>query len=154
MDLRPRLDIGDAVNVYDKIFFQDYDKHPLLKSIIIKFGDNEHLVGLTGLLLYFHQHYKKLFVERKLYLPHFQTIEIEIDTRWAPSAFHRFDKTTNQEFFGQERNKEYSIDCKTIEIKSSELTQGIESFGTFYKNVLYWWQRREDKFGTIIFRIE
>ena len=152
------LGIGDAVDIFDKIFFQDYDKHRLLESIIIKYQDNTFLLGTARLLLYFHQHYKKLFVERKLYLQHFHTIEVEMNNKWMREYHAELQQyshnTSNPEFFQQERNKEYSIDDKKIEIKSSQLKQGIESFGIIYENIFYWLARRPDKSGRIIFRIE
>ena len=152
------LEIGNAVNVFDKIFFQDYDKHPLLESIIIKVEDDTVLVGLPRLLLYFHQHYKQLFVERKFYLKHFQTIEIEIDNSWMSGYDIDLQEyphgTTNPEFFDQKRNKEYSIDDKRIEISSNELKKEIESFGIVYQNTCYWLTRRQDKSGTITFQLE
>ena len=75
------LEIGEGVGIFDhdKKFFKDYDKHPLLEKIIIKFSDNCHLFGLARLLLCFNQQYKKLFVERKLYLKRFKTIELQFD---------------------------------------------------------------------------
>ena len=151
------LDIGTAVSIFDKIFFQDYDKHPLLESIIIKFNDNKYLFGIARLLLYFHQHYQQLFVERNLYLAHFQTIEIHIDNVWteANGELERYPHdTSNQEFFEQERNNEYSIDDQIIEIKSSKFEQEIESFGIIYQNIFYWLQRMKKKSGKIVFDIE
>ena len=151
-----RLEIGQAVNVFDKIFFQDYDKHSLLESIIIKFSDGEYLFGMARLLLFFHEHYKQLFVERKLYLKHFQSIEIEMHNAWmsadAPRTYQH--ETSYPKFFNQERNKEYSIDDNRLEISSNELKQEIESFGIVYKNLLYWLQRRQDKSCKITFRFE
>ena len=150
------LRIGNVADVFDKIFFQDYDKHPLLKSIIIKFHDDKYLFGIARLLLYFHQHYKKLFVERKLYLKHFETIEMHIDSIWmGVDEIQRYPHaTTNTQFFQQERNKEYSIDDKTIEISSSEFETQIESFGIIYQNIFHWLQRKKDKSCKIIFVIE
>ena len=152
-----RLEIDDdARNVFDKIFFQDCDKYPLLESIVIKFQDNIYLLGVIRLLLYFNQHYKQLFVERKLYLGHFQAIEVDIDNRWmSGDRLERYpDAAMNSEFFDQGRNKEYSIDDKRVEIKSHELKQGIDSFGIIYQNIFHWLSRRQDQSGTITFRIE
>ena len=150
------LNIGNAVNIFDKIFFQDYDKHPLLKSIIIKFQDDRYLLGLARLLLYFHQHYKQIFVERKLCLTHFRTIEIEIDRVWMlEDGLQRYPHaTSNPEFFAQRRNEEYSIDDNKIDIKSCQFKQGIESFGIIYENIFYWLSRLQSESCRIILHID
>ena len=150
------LDIGSDVNVFDTIFFQDYDKHPLLESIIIKFEDDQYLLALARLLIYFQQHYTQLFVDRKLYLTHFQTIEIHIHSIWMlEDELQRIPQvTSNPELFEQERNKEYIVDDKMIEIKSDELKQGIASFGIIFENVFYCLQQMKKKSCKIAFRFE
>ena len=155
------LDIGRDVHVFDKIFFQDYDKHPLLESITVEFMDDDYLFGLARLLIYISQHYKQLFVQRKLYLRHFETIEIDLVGIWVsadqlqPVHVQRYPhQTNNPEFFQQNRNEEYSIDDKRIEIKSSQLKEGIESFGIIFQNIFYWLQRMKQKSCNIVFRIE
>ena len=62
--------------VLNKIFFEDYDKHPLLNEIKITLHDIKTLFNLAKLLYYFNQHYKQLFDERKFYLKHFEKIEV------------------------------------------------------------------------------
>ena len=148
------LNFGDAQALFDKIFFQDYDNHPLLQQITIKVSDDVCLFGLARLLLYFNQHYKELFVERKLYLSNFNKIEIvyfrihgttQLDGRYISTiqlnVGDMFDNIENSEILRQTADKEYSIEDKVIEIK--QVKQGVESFGTIYKNVLHWLHSRQ-----------
>ena len=148
------LNIGDVQGLFDKIFFQDYDKNPLLQQITIKMDDDVYLFGLARLLVYFHQHYKELFVERKLYLTHFKAIQVVYERIHFTSllnrrmiagiqlnAGHMFDNIQHSEIFQQNRDEEYSIDDKVIQI--TDIKQGIESFGTIYQNILYWLYSRQ-----------
>ena len=146
------LYVGDIAGVLEKVFFQDYDKHPLLESIVIKFNDNRYLFGLARLLVFFHEHYQQLFVQRKLSLPHYQTIEIDIEKIAEPLTIAY--GTEYPEFFEQKRNKEYSMDDKRVEIKSSQLKYEMESFATIYQNVFCSLQKIQDKSCKITFCIE
>ena len=147
--VRLTLGGGDTVDLFDKIFFQDYDKHPLLESIIIKFVDNKYLVGLARLVVYLYRHYKQLFVERKLYLAHFNKIEMHIDKIRFPTNTHELEKyphgTNHEQFYQQDTNKEYSINNKKIEIKSKEFDQTIKSFAIVYQNIFDWLQRMQQE---------
>ena len=70
MDWRPNYMYTNVFDsslvVLNQICFQDYDKHPLLKTIQIAFDDDNTLFKLAKLLCFFNEHYEE-FVERKLY---------------------------------------------------------------------------------------
>ena len=135
----------EYLNVFDKIFFQDYEKNPLLERIRIKFNDERDLTQFARLLLYFNLHYKKLFVERKFFFKHFKQIEIE----WT-GIMPYFGRTTIDEYvpvdgeeysedgiiFAQDGDEEYPVDTRTIEIKN--IRQGVKHFGAIYQNVFQW----------------
>ena len=147
------LEIGDDLLFYDRIFFQDYDKHPLLEKIIIKLKDNYRLIELAKILSYFNQHYKQLFVERKFYFKHFKQIEIVfdgIDNNFNPSQIQRYVVNGNNidnahEFFKQNPSHHYQIDKKMIEIKIIEVEQENKYFGIIYQNIFDWLQRIQEK---------
>ena len=143
------LGSGDAVDLFDKLFFKDYDKHPLLESISIKFVDNKYLLGLARLVVYLYQHYKQLFVERKSYLTHFNKIEIYIEKVWFPTDTHEIERyphgMDHPQFYQQDINQEYSINDKRIEIKSKEFDQTIKSFAIVYQNIFDWLQRMQQE---------
>ena len=42
--MNQRIDLGDHVDIFNKIFFQDYNKHPLLEKIIITFKDDYYYI--------------------------------------------------------------------------------------------------------------
>ena len=144
---------GSKLDILDKIFFQDYDKHSLLEKILIKFEDECDLTVFARLLMYFNQHYNKLFVERKLYLKNFKCIEIEFDgiirQFFGDSMISEYKCTDNgvpndkEMIFFQQSDKEYPIYQNTIEIKN--IKQGIESFGIVYKNVFNWLKSRQQE---------
>lgn len=126
--------------------FQDYDKHGLLEKITIKFGDNVNLCVFAKLLIYFDQRYKRLFVEDKLYLKHFKTIEIEFDAIESVSdgKLQKYTKMThdphthNEMIFAQNSNQKYPIDYKTVEINNiqqgiNNLVLSIKMFSNCYK---------------------
>ena len=143
--------IGDhSLDTFSKILLNDYDKHPLLEKVKIKFKDKHDLSGFARLLMYFNENYQQLFVETRLYLPHFQAIEIEFDEiliskynrgskgpeleRYEPQNSHKY---SNRELiFAQNANEDYPIEEKVIEIKN--IKQGIEHFGIIYQNVFKW----------------
>ena len=81
---------------------------------------------------------------------------MEIDSVWSnPDVLQRYPHPTdNAQFFQQERNKEYLVDDKKIEIKSSELTPNSQTFGIIYQNIFYWLQRMKEKSCKIKFCIE
>ena len=105
-------------------------------------------------MLYFNHHYDQLFVERKLYLKHFQCIEIEFDGIRSPTlgssvaiihdyrSVHKDRYNDREMIFLQNSNQTYPIDKKTIEIKN--IKKGIESFGIVYKNVFKWFKSRQE----------
>ena len=103
---------------------------------------------MARLLIFFHQHYKQLFVERKLYLTHFKSIEIKFKKiSYTENGLQRFaaNNTNQQEFLQQSRTKQYSINVSRIKIKSGEIEQGIASFGTIYQNIFDWLQRKRQE---------
>ena len=129
----PNAYVDSSIVILNKIFFQDYDKHPLLKKVKIIFDDDRHLFYLAKLLYYFNQHYKQLFVERRLYLKHFQLIDVGVKSLLM---FENHDQliesfTDNNDtrecgdmsiMFDQTSNKEYPVDKKVIEIE--DVNQG------------------------------
>ena len=143
--------IDSSIVILSKIFFQDYDKHPFLKKIKIVFGDDENLFYLGKLLYYFNQHYQKLFVERKLYLKHFQIIELNVNivkSVFTNNVIKSFGYNNASQtcgdmstMFDQTSNKEYPIDKKVIEIKN--VKQGLDSFGIIYHNIVSWLRARQ-----------
>ena len=156
-------------NDFDKIFFQDYDQHPLLETIMIKFKDSPNLAAFSILLMYFYKHYKQLFVERKLYLQKFQKIEIEFGGIETPIIMH-YDGTftvaneTLRKYVGAKPGdyyvdwnkriilagddykgkKDYSIDKKSIQIQmnimNKKVKPQVEQFVAIYQNVFKWLQ--------------
>ena len=81
-------------------------------------------------------------MKRKLYLKHFETIEVKIDSVSVRSdgdgrlkKYARPSNTSNPKFFKQYRDAKYSIDGNTIEMKSRQLTKNIESSGIIYENI-------------------
>ena len=144
-------EFGNKLDILDRIFFKDFHKHPLLEKITIKFKDEYDLRIFARLLIYFNQHYTQLFVERKLYLKHFKSIEIElngiINHYFGDSVIcdykHIFQAVHNdaESIFLQKSDKDYPINQKTIEIEN--IKQGIESFGVMFKNVFNWLKSRQ-----------
>ena len=142
------IDHNNLLNGLNKIFFQDYDKHSLLEKIIIQFEDETDLSMFATLLLYFNQHYKQLFVERKFYLKYFKQIEIEFIGIVEPcdrdDAILQEYKPMNEsglyieheKIFCQNCNVEYPVSLKTVEINN--VKQGIDQFGIVYQNVFQW----------------
>ena len=134
----------------NKILFDDYNMHPLLEKISIKFKVKDDLSAFARLLLHFNQHHQKLFVEQKLYLKYFKMIEIEFDgilhpfsnnntfCKYIPSGGNNDRYTEDEKIFIQTTTKEYAIDKQLIQIR--DVKQGIESFGNIYKNVFRWLQ--------------
>ena len=125
------------------------ESNPLLESVSVKLKENACLSGLARLLIYFNQHYKQLFVDTKLYLKHFNKIEIQIEnisSIFAHNDLQRYpaDNANQPQFFQQGRSKEYSIDDNTIKIQSRDVEQGIASFGTVYENIFDCLQRVQE----------
>ena len=122
----------------------------MLEKITIQFSDNCYLFGLAKLLLYFYQHYKQLFIDRKLHLKYFKKIEIVFNEMDAIGYANDYTIQQYQaglvaqnvrEFFIQTRTHEYSTDRKNVEINVENVKEGIESFGTIYQNLFYWLQQ-------------
>ena len=140
------------LKVFDKIFFQDYDEHPLLETITIKFSDKYDLCYFARLLIYFNDNHQQLFVERKLYLPHFKQIEIEFEqilissmrdgTNGSKLQPHKIKLCPNESydapeiFFHQDANEDYSTKEKMIVIEN--IKPGIENYGIIYQNMFKW----------------
>ena len=145
------IGFDNSFDIFDKILFQDYDKHPLLEKITVKFNIKQDLSAFARLLVYFNDKYKQLFgVERKLYLKYFKHIEIEFDkmedTRFGNTGlFYKYETYNGVSYLYHEMifsffaNQEYPTDKKTIEIRNIE--QGIASFGVLYQNVFQWLQK-------------
>ena len=105
------------------------------------------------LLLYFHQHYKQLFVPRNLNLSNFEKIEIEFD-RIADNVgvlaadpemdrnCHRF--ANYEAIVTQSKNENYHADENIITIE--HLKEDIVSFGIIHANVVNWVQRKQAKY--------
>ena len=140
--------------ILNKIFFQDYDKHPLLRAIEIVFNDDGNLFRFAKLLYYFNQHYERLFVERRLYLKHFEKIEVNLQLKhlYAEQLIvpyhddtsphdHPTGNDEHSTIFDQTSNETYPIDKKIIEIEG--VKQGIQSFGAIYQNVIVWLQAKQ-----------
>ena len=139
---------SNIIGILDKLLFQDYDKHPLLEKLVIGVGDEVDLSGFARLLIYFNDRYKKLFGdERKLYLKHFEKIEIEF--RDIQSKIELHEPVDGEEYnqremiFLQNSNQEYTIDLRIIEI--ANIKQGIEHFGIIYQNVFKWLQSIQNR---------
>ena len=132
------MQTDDSFRVFDKIFLQDYDKHPLLEKIVIRFSDEPDLSGFARLLVYFHQLYNQLFAQRKRCLQYFERIEIVF--RGIPAKMQEYAPVNNgfyldhELIFAQSSNQKYPIDDKTIEIKNINIYQ----FGIIYQNVFKW----------------
>ena len=143
------LTIGTSQEFFDKIFFQDSDKHPLLEEIKIMISDDCYLFGLAKFLSYFNQHHKELFVERKLYVPHFKKISIEYDNicqRYVNGIYGntiQFNVNSIHPILTQKRTQTYPIDENVIEINKVE--QGESNFGTIYQNVKYWLHGKQQR---------
>ena len=143
--------IDPTIKVLNKIFFQDYDKHPLLREIKITCYDDNHLFNLAKLLYYFNQHYQKLFVERKAYLKHFEKIEVNFEkvNTDTDGLIEPLTKAQRRgclsSMFGQTSNQEYPVGKKVIEIK--HVKQGIESFAVIYQNIVAWLKARQIQHG-------
>ena len=137
----------DNLYVFDKILFQDGDKHPLLEQIIIKYREKYDFTRFAKLLIYFNQHYKQLFTDRVLYLKHFKKIEIEfIQSDDVGSSWNLKDYTISNNVPPVENEKLFSqtiIDKKTIEIKN--IKQGIKNFDIIYKIVFKWLKSLQDE---------
>ena len=144
----------------DKILFQDCDKHPLLETIKITLKDDFCLFGLMKCLAYINQNYNQLFIQRKSYLKNFKKIEIDIlkicccyineepsvDIRACESRFIVDGYQMSKEviaFLQQKFNKEYSIDDNEITMHLSAVKKGVESFGTVFRNIFHWLQRKQ-----------
>ena len=166
VDNPKELELGTAHNLLRTVFFENYDKHPLLQEIIIDLtADDCHLFGLATLLFYFNQYYTQLFVETKLHLTHFKRISIKYNkiekkmVHGKPTKViqlpHRNDFYGTRHYtdisksftklFQQKINETYRIEKNVIEIKKMVLTKELESFGVIYKNVFHWLQQRQLK---------
>ena len=152
-----QLSVGSAQHVFDKIFFKDWDKHPLLKEISVSIIDNCYLFGLAGLLLYFNENFEKLFVNMKLYLKHFEKISIKYDRIYGKTV--NGEHTTkiqlqvdtdgtivannkNSLILKQSVTKQYSVDANVIQIK--DMKKGIKSFGQVFENVRHWLHAKQE----------
>ena len=147
---------NNIFNVFNKILFQDYDKHPKLEKITIKFRDDTKLSNFAKLLVCLNQHYNKLFKHSKDHLKHFKLIELEFDgigrgfenlqTHTPPQGNTGDSNDDNELIFNFASNEEYPRNEKVIEIENVE--QGIKSFGIIFKNTFKWLQKmRRDVFN-------
>ena len=135
-----------SFDIFDKILFQDYDKHPLLEKITIKFNINRDLSGFARLLLYFNDKYKQIFEGMKLYLKKFQYIEIEfngLDVKLE--QFHNYSQFENpqMDIFRYIANETYPVQEKIVNM--SNIQPGVKTFGIIYANVFQWLQHKQKK---------
>ena len=133
------------VKILNKIFFEDYDKHPFLSKIEI------------CLTYDFNHHYKQLFIDRKFDLPYFKTIEINFKGEPLTDAliqpyhksltFERQPFRDLQSLFDQTCNQQHAIDKSVIEFEMKDVEQGIESFCIIFQNVLSWLKKKQTMHG-------
>ena len=143
--------LGCSSYTFNRIFFQDYDQHPLLNKITIKMKDDRYMSYFARLLVYFYRHYKQLFVQRKLNLSNFEKIEIEFDNivdrigeLELDPEMHRDDAFLYTTIFKQSKNENYCVDENVITI--DQVQQNIVSFGIIHANVVNWLQRKQARY--------
>ena len=143
--------VGNCKLVLDKLFLNDYDKHPLLKKIVIKLTDDWNLHQFAMLLIYFSENCQGIFVATDLErrLKHLSIIEIEwkqvglsLNQHFGGVAIGA-DTMTNHQIFKGKKNEEYSIDDKMVEICNVDAK--IDSFAIIYANVIDWFKRIEQQ---------
>ena len=131
--------------ILDRILINDHDKHPLLKKIVIKLTDDRFLRQFAQLLIYFNGNYEQLFDATHRELKNLSVIEIEWKkVKHTDDDKITHDRVTNHPIFNVNKNKQYGVNDKRIEIYKVGHT--IESFGNIYASVIDWFQKIESQY--------
>ena len=120
----------------DKLFFQDYKKHPLLKRIVFRIGSS---YTLSSVLEYLIENRKELFVTKdiKLKLKCFEAIELEIEGRHADFGGYGYssmkDRNSKDNFVV---NEQFTVDKRVVKINNpGECIEHVE------RNMTDWYEK-------------
>ena len=134
----------------NEIMFDHYDKHLLLKTIVIKLSDTLRLLGMANIFLYLIDKRKQLLNRLMCRIENIQ-IEIRIEKPRPVSYVLRRGQTQTQstyaieaidddhDMFGFAKDCDYNIDQKQINVMISKCNN--QEFGVIYQNVIAWLAR-------------
>ena len=129
--------------IFDKIFIQDYQIHPLLTRIQITIVQESCLLrNLAALFFYLMEIKDELMYNKENCI---KTIEIEWEPMYSDSrtGFRSAPSEINS-MFGYSSNEDYDDKCNLIEWNDCDFSE--KSFGIMYQNVIKWFENVFNKY--------